>query len=104
MILQWIRRVLGIDSLERLASQALSNANDGIDGVRQLQKLVQVGVDVGYHNGSWAVICIAGKSEYVNFVNLGREDVQRVRQFLRQFEGSQRTIDLPHGIPKELFL
>ena len=104
MIIQWIRHILGITNLENIASAALRKANIAEDGFRQLQKLVQVGVDVGYHDGSWAVICIAGKSEYVNFVNLGREDVQRVRQFLRQFEGSQRTIDLPHGIPKELFL
>jgi len=104
MLIRWLRHLLKVDSLELVIDQLGRDIDKQTRAMSSLQKMVKVGVDVSYHSDSWAVVCIAGKPDYVNFVNLGRDDINKIRQFLRQFEGSSRAIDLPHGIPKELFL
>lgn len=46
-------------------------------------------------NLSWAVISIQGKPEYVRFVNLSNRDMREIHNYLKQFEGTNRTIDSP---------
>ena len=62
-----------------------------------LTQLVDIGVDVGFHTEehSWAVICIAGKQEYVKFLPLNSGDARDVLRFLKQFEYSRQIIDSP---------
>lgn len=74
-----------------------------------LMHLVDIGVDVGFHTEehSWAVICIAGKQEYVKFLPLETRDARDVLGFLKQFEYSRQVIDSPiafKGILKNRFL
>lgn len=52
-------------------------------------------------NESWAIISIAGKPEYVRFVNLSNQDMRSVHGFLKQFEGTNRVVDSPMGYFKE---
>ena len=74
-----------------------------------LTQLVDIGVDVGFHTEehSWAVICIAGKQEYVKFLPLNSGDARDVLRFLKQFEYSRQVIDSPiafKGMLKDRFL
>lgn len=48
-----------------------------------------------YENHSWAVISIAGKPEYVRFVDLSNRDMREVHMFLKQFEGVNKNVDSP---------
>ena len=76
---------------------------------RLITQLVDIGVDVGFHTEehSWAVVCIAGKQEYVKFLPLETRDSRDVLRFLKQFEYSRQIIDSPiafKGMLKDRFL
>ena len=60
---------------------------------RTLASCMEVGVDVHLKGGSWAVICLKGKAEYVKFIDLGHSNIMQISQYLRQFEDSHTTID-----------
>lgn len=108
--MSWIKRILGITALEKkvedLHTQViklrqdrnsmridLMNTEDKVDAIRML---LQVGVDVHqYHGRSWAVICIAGKAEYVQFVDLGKEDARAIKNFVGQFDRDNVCVDCP---------
>ena len=60
---------------------------------RTLASCMEVGVDVHMKGGSWAVICLKGKPEYVKFIDLGHSNIMQISQFLRQFEDQHSTID-----------
>ena len=82
----------------RLASVQLGNAEKEIEECRKLlTQFVDMGVDVGFHSDdhSWAVICIAGKPEYVKFMPLAHKDAKCVLDFLKQFQYSRQVIDSP---------
>lgn len=80
------------------AENQLHNAEKEVEECRKLlTQLVDIGVDVGFHSEdhSWAVICIAGKQEYVKFLPLETRDARDVLRFLKQFEYSRQVIDSP---------
>lgn len=82
----------------RLASIQLGNSEKEIEECRRLlTQFVDMGVDVGFYSDdhSWAVICIAGKSEYVKFMPLAHKDAKCVLDFLKQFQYSSQVIDSP---------
>lgn len=82
----------------RIASVQLNDAEKEVEECRKLlAQLVDIGVDVGFHSEehSWAVICIAGKQEYVKFLPLNSGDARDVLRFLKQFEYSKRIVDSP---------
>ena len=82
----------------RIASVQLDNAEKEVEECRKLlTQLVDIGVDVGFHTEehSWAVICIAGKQEYVKFLPLNSGDARGVLDFLKQFQYSRQVIDSP---------
>ena len=82
----------------RLASIQLGNSEKEIEECRRLlTQFVDMGVDVGFHsdNHSWAVICIAGKPEYVKFMPLAHKDAKCVLDFLKQFQYSRQVVDSP---------
>ena len=82
----------------RLASVQLGNSEKEIEECRKLlTQFIDMGVDVGFHSDdhSWAVICIAGKPEYVKFMPLAHKDAKCVLDFLKQFQYSRQVIDSP---------
>lgn len=92
------------------AENQLHNAEKEVEECRRLiTQLVDIGVDVGFHTEehSWAVVCIAGKQEYVKFLPLETRDSRNVLRFLKQFEYSRQIIDSPiafRGMLKNKFL
>lgn len=62
-----------------------------------LNQICDVGVDVGFRGEehSWAVVCVAGRPEYVKFLPLNRGDARRVMDFLKKFQYSKHVIDSP---------
>lgn len=92
------------------AENQLHSAEKEVEECRRLiTQLVDIGVDVGFHSEdhSWAVICIAGKQEYVKFLPLETRDARDVLRFLKQFEYSKRIVDSPiafKGMLKDWFL
>ena len=82
----------------RLASIQLGNSEKEIEECRRLlTQFVDMGVDVGFRSDdhSWAVICIAGKPEYVKFMPLAHKDAKCVLDFLKQFQYSRQVVDSP---------
>lgn len=82
----------------RCATIKLHDAEKEIEECRKLlTQFVDIGVDVGFcsNDHSWAVICIAGRPEYVKFLPLTGGDARDVLSFLKRFEYSKRIIDSP---------
>lgn len=71
---------------------------------KMYNQITDVAVDVGFHDSehSWAVVCIAGRPEYVKFIPLSRADARTVMNFLRQFQYSQLIVDSPLRFKDEL--
>ena len=71
---------------------------------KMYNQITDVAVDVGFHDSehSWAVVCIAGRSEYVKFIPLSGADARTVMNFLRQFQYSQLIVDSPLRFKDEL--
>lgn len=71
---------------------------------KMYNQLTDVAVDVGFHDSehSWAVVCIAGRPEYIKFIPLSRADARTVMNFLRQFQYSQLIVDSPLRFKDEL--
>ena len=82
----------------RIAAIQLNDAEKEMEECRKLlTQFIDIGVDVGFHydDHSWAVICIAGKPEYVKFMPLAYKDAKCVLEFLKQFQYSRQVIDSP---------
>lgn len=102
------------DKVYSLSNEAKKNCEDSqkelIECRKLLNQICDVGVDVGFRGEehSWAVICIAGRPEYVKFMPLNHEDTRCVMDFLKQFQYSSHVIDSPLAfrniIRKEMFL
>lgn len=104
-----------IDGSNATLKIAQSNCNDA---TRQLKistqqneemkkmynQITDVAVDVGFTNEehSWAVVCIAGRLEYVKFIPLSGADARTVMNFLRQFQYSRLIVDSPLRFKDEL--
>lgn len=89
------------DRMYSLSIEAKKNCEDSKRELEECRKLLNqicdVGVDVGIRREehSWAVVCIAGKSEYVKFIPLNCGDARQVIDFLKRFQYSKRVIDSP---------
>lgn len=82
----------------RLATMCCNDAKKEIEECRKLlTQFVDIGVDVGFcsEEHSWAVICIAGKTEYVKFMPLQYKDAKDVLDFFKRFQYSKHVIDSP---------
>ena len=82
----------------KVASMQLCNAEKELNECRKLlTQFCDVGVDIGFYGEehSWAVICLAGKPEYVKFLPLNGGDTREVINFLKRFQDSHRIIDSP---------
>lgn len=102
------------DRMYSLSSDAKKSCDESqkelVECRKLLNQICDVGVDVGFRGEehSWAVVCVAGRPEYVKFIHLNRGDAQQVMNFLKQFQYSNHVIDSPlafrNMIKKELFL
>jgi len=64
-----------------------------------IASMLDIGVDIHEYSDSWAVVCIAGKSEYVQFARLDGRNARDVLSFLNQFENANKIIvDAPYGM------
>ena len=76
---------------------------ESLENNREMQKMfngitdVAVDVNIGKDEHSWAVVCIAGKPEYVKFIPLSRNDARSVSDFLKRFQYSKHIVDSPIG-------
>lgn len=106
-IKQWlVNEVLKEDIQKLNQAQAYYNrasylCEQSLKTNREMQKMyneiTDVAVDVGFTNEehSWAVICVAGKPEYVKFMPLSHADAKTLIDFLRRFKYSKHIIDSP---------
>lgn len=107
----WIKKV---DRMYSLSAEAKKDCEDSQRELEECRKLLNqicdVGVDVGFRGEehSWAVVCVAGKPEYVKFIPLNRGDARQVMDFLKRFQYSKHVIDSPIAfksiLGKEMFL
>ena len=70
----------------------------------RFQSVINVGVDWGHFGTSWAVVCIQGKPEYVNFIHLTKTEAHSIKSFLRPFEKRNITFDSPVHVPRKIFV
>lgn len=101
------------DKMYKLSHEAKVSFNDSKKEVEECRKLLtqicDVGVDVGFMDNehSWAVVCVAGRPEYVKFLPLNNRDARGVLDFLKQFQYSKHVIDSPlafRGMLKDMIL
>lgn len=102
------------DKMYSLSAEAKKNYEDSQRELEECRKLLNqicdVGVDVGFRGEehSWAVVCVAGRPEYVKFIPLNRGDERQVMDFLKRFQYSKNVIDSPiafrNMLGKEMFL
>jgi len=72
-----------------------------------LRSIAKVGVDFAnapnvekYGHQSWAVICIEGKQDIVQFYSLNVNEAKDIYRFLNQFSRANIIQDLPYDMPK----
>lgn len=91
-------------SCDEAARQCQISTKQNEEMKKMYNEITDVAVDVGFHDSehSWAVVCIAGRPEYVKFIPLSRADARTVMNFLRQFQYSQLIVDSPLRFKDEL--
>lgn len=106
-IKQWLIKEVLKEEIQKLnQAQACYNrasclCEESLENNREMQKMfneitdVAVDVNMGRNEYSWAVVCIAGKPEYVKFIPLNRNDARSVIDFLNQFQYSKHIVDSP---------
>lgn len=106
-IKQWLIKEVLKEEIQKLnQAQACYNrasclCEESLENNREMQKMfneitdVAVDVNMGRNEHSWAVVCIAGKPEYVKFIPLNRNDARSVIDFLNQFQYSKHIVDSP---------
>lgn len=84
-------------SCDEAARQCQISIQQSEDMKKMYNQITDVAVDVGFHDleHSWAVVCIAGRPEYVKFIPLSGADARTVMNFLRQFQYSHHIVDSP---------
>ena len=60
-----------------------------------LEGFMKAGVDVNMKEPSWAVVCIKGRPEYVQFVQLSPNNAKEVKAFLQHFNRKNAVVDNP---------
>ena len=84
-------------SCDEAARQCQISTKQNEEMKKMYNEITDVAVDVGFHDSenSWAVVCIAGRPEYVKFIPLSGADARTVMNFLRQFQYSRTIVDSP---------
>ncbi|UGO46214.1 hypothetical protein PQE74_gp131 [Bacillus phage vB_BanS_Chewbecca] len=64
-------------------------------------KNFQIAVDHNpYENQSWAVVCINGQPQYVNFLTLRNHEAHEIMRYLRHYDKGSMVVDSPHRTMK----
>ena len=82
-IRKWLWKQLKIDSMEHHLIIDRERLNKRI---KFLESLVSSGIDVHVKSESWAVLCLAGKPEFVKFYRLPQKDMQYLLDTMRELE------------------
>lgn len=84
-----------IHSLENELSSFKKEFNLLNNRIKLLENTIEIGVDVSFirHN-SWAVICLNGKPEYVQFFQLPSNEIREIQQFLKPYS-KKAIVDAP---------
>ncbi|UGO47971.1 hypothetical protein PQE72_gp157 [Bacillus phage vB_BanS_Skywalker] len=97
-----------IDDLERRYSKLVDEHLKLEDTNRALRernefilKNFQIAVDHNpYENQSWAVVCINGQPQYVNFLTLRHHEAHEIMRYLRHYDKGSMVVDSPHRTMK----
>lgn len=70
--------------------------------IEAVGKMVKVAIDVTPHNrpNSWAIVCVKGREDLIQFYELHSEDAKQVKRFADQFIHAHRSIDAPRTMKK----
>ncbi|UUV45997.1 hypothetical protein [Bacillus phage vB_BanS-Thrax1] len=99
---KYIQLQRSYDVVSRELDETIKISRTVLNNNREIVRQFNLSADIyPRSNESWAVISIAGKPEYVRFVNLSNQDMRSVHAFLKQFEGTNRIVDSPMGYFKE---
>lgn len=60
-------------------------------------RCLDIGLDYGIKDSSWAVVCIKGKPESVRFMRLEASTAREIRDFLKQFDSANVIFDSPYS-------
>lgn len=112
-----IKKILGITALEDKLKRFMSTTNtytekqDSVNErllnrtillenrVKELESLIRVGVDVHMYGGrSWAIVCVSGHPEFVQFVDLDQRDAREITQFISKYDRKNVCVDLPPAL------
>lgn len=84
------------EKLKEATAESLKLISEASKLRATITKLINIGVDISRPpDKSWAVVCIGGKPEYVDFREFSRGEIIHVINFLKQFKGSNKIIDSP---------
>jgi len=83
-----------IDCLYEDRRQMYAAINSYESARDMVARCLDIGVDIGIKDSSWAVVCLKGKSETVRFMRLNPDSAREMRDFLRHFKASNLTVDL----------
>ncbi len=100
-ITDWIRQKLGIKAVE---TKVTSLENE----MAVIERMLRVGVDLGFKSPSWIVVCARGKGEQdvVRFFEMPGKEVFRLLEELKWLEKQYHihpVFDAPSYIKKELW-
>lgn len=88
-----------LDSLRQKYLKSTSQYNS-------LMELVDLGIDVNRFSErgptSWAVVCLAGKIEYMKFYVLGHNEMAEIHKFLKPYDEANRVVDAASHVKRFL--
>ncbi|UXQ88813.1 hypothetical protein [Tenacibaculum phage Larrie] len=109
LILKYLRNLFNEEfktskeELRRTEASVIKLKNELNELKRYLSHNSKVGVNIDQRGGrSWAVVCIEGKYDTVNFIDLDRRDAHEISYFLRNFQRDKVSIDAPIGLENML--
>lgn len=90
----WLITRLGIADLRIKQAMTQRHCHALQEKIDDFSELINVGVDVGYHD-SWSVVCIRGNKDYIQFYKLPSSDIMEIQRFLKRYARSNKIIDSP---------
>lgn len=83
-------------------TQSVISINKGLRERNEfILKNFQIAVDHNpYENQSWAVVCINGQPQYVNFLTLRHAEAREIMDYLRHYDKGSMVVDSPHRTMK----
>jgi hypothetical protein len=95
-------RIAGLERIGAQAKATLSKAEQLTDTGKRLMQHFEIGIDVGVHDESWAVLCVHGSKELLYFIDMRDSNMQEVRDMLTRYAGTRQTVDAPYGMVKNI--